>query len=120
MARTAIKPKATELVEQIKNAKGNISAVARAYKVSRTAVYQWIEATATAKQALADERETMVDVAESALYRNVVQGENSAIFYVLNNSPEAKRRGWGPKIEHSGDVSLVVKRLKGDASMDNI
>jgi hypothetical protein len=114
------RPKASELIKKIGEGKGNVSAVARAFGVTRAAVYKWSETTPTAKEALADERETMVYVAESALYRNVVQGENSAIFYVLNNSPEAKRRGWGPKIEHSGDVSLVVKRLKGDASMDNI
>ena len=74
------KPKAGELVEQIKNAKGNISAIARAYKVSRTAVYQWIKSYESAQEALKDEREIVVDVAESILFEKVSKGRNERNF----------------------------------------
>lgn len=103
------RPPVDELIDQIRNAKGNVAAVARAYKVSRTAVYHWIYASALARQALDDERETMVDVAESVLYKNVVNGDNSAVFYTLNNSPYAKRRGWGPRQEISGPDGGAVQ-----------
>jgi len=96
------RPSVEELIRQIRNAKGNIAAVARAQKVSRTAVYHWIKASALAQQALEDERETMVDVAESALYRNVTEGKESSIFFTLNNAQAAKRRGWGPRQEITG------------------
>lgn len=97
------KPKTAELVEKIAEAKGNISAVARAYSVSRRTVYGWIAESATAQQALADERETMVDTAESILYRRVaVDQDMTAVAYVLNNMREAKARGWGPRQEHTG------------------
>jgi hypothetical protein len=110
------KPTAQQLIDAIKKSKGNVSAVARAYDVSRTTVYAWMNSYSTVLQALEDERETMVDIAESALYKNVVNGDNSAIFYVLNNSPAAKRRGWGPRqeIEHSGDGLTIKVRLNDE------
>jgi len=97
------KPKVAELLEQIERTRGNVSAIARAYGVSRTAVYHWINASPTLMSALDDGRERMVDDAESVLYKQVVQDQNmQAVMYVLNNSPQAKRRGWGPRQEHTG------------------
>ena len=124
------KPKVVELIKQIERTRGNVSAIARAYDVSRTAVYLWISASPTLQQALDDSRERMVDDAESVLYKQVVQDQNmQAVMYVLNNSPQAKRRGWGPKqeIEHSGkgeDGAIPVRfidyrtGLEGDDSTD--
>jgi predicted transcriptional regulator len=105
------KPNAAELAEKIKEAKGNVSAVARAYHVTRTAVYGWIQSSAAARDALADEREQMVDVAESVLFKQVVEGNMTAVAYTLNNSPEARRRGWGMqhRVEHSGDTQTTVR-----------
>ena len=108
------KPTVPELQEQIELMKGNVSAVARAYKVDRTTMYRWIYASATLQQALDDSRERMVDDAESVLYKQVVTDQNmQAVMYVLNNSPQAKRRGWGPKteLEHSGDgFSITIDK----------
>lgn len=112
------KPKTAELVEKIAEAKGNISAIARAYGVARRTVYGWIAESVTAQQALADEREAMVDTAESILYRRVaVDQDMTAVAYVLNNMKEAKRRGWGPRQEVSGvdgDVIRVTVRRDND------
>lgn len=105
------KPKASELVAKIEEAKGNISAVARAYHVSRTAVYQWIDSYESAKQALADQREIVIDVAESKLFQKVEDGQDNAIFYVLNNAKEARARGWGIRqtdITSGGDSLKVL------------
>jgi len=105
------KPKAAELADKIHEAKGNVSAVARAYGVSRRTVYGWIQDSVLAQEALADEREAFVDVAESILYKRVVEDESdTAVFYVLNNMDAAKRRGWGPKaqIEHSGETAVRI------------
>lgn len=97
------KPSAAELVEQIEHAKGNVSAIARAYKVSRTTVYNWIGAYATAQQALKEQRETVVDMAESVLFKRAINDQElSAIYYILNNMREAKERGWGPRTEITG------------------
>ena len=105
------KPKVGELLESIHNTRGNISAMARAYGRSRTAIYQWIEANETLKQAIYDSRRSMVDEAKNLLYDEIVDHRNiNAAFYVLNNAPEAKAEGWGPKsqVEHSGETAVRI------------
>ena len=103
------KPKTNELVAKIGEARGNISAIARAYGVNRRAVYDWIESSEQAKQALTDERFAMVDTAVSKLAEKIDEGDNSAIFYMLNNSPEAKQMGWGNRIEHTGAEGGIIR-----------
>lgn len=124
------KPPVASVKAEIERFKGNVSAVARAYGVERGTVYNWINASPTLQQALDDSRERMVDDAESVLYKQVVQDQNmQAVMYVLNNSPQAKRRGWGPKqeLEHSGkgeDGAIPVRfidyrtGLEGDEPAD--
>ena len=103
------KPKTNELIKKIKEARGNVSAISRAYFVSRQTVYDWIEESAEAKQALTDERFAMVDTAVSKLAEKIDEGDNSAIFYMLNNSPEAKQMGWGNRIEHTGAEGGIIR-----------
>lgn len=107
------RPSVKELVKKIEEARGNVSAIARAYGRPRTTVYGWINAAETTKQALEDQREYMTDVAESILLKKVLQEDLQAVMYTLNNSPQAKRRGWGPKQEISGpggsDIGISLK-----------
>ena len=106
------KPRIKELIKAIDKARGNISAVARLYERPRSTVQSWIDASETAKQALEDARETRVDMAETTVYKAAVEENLSAAFYILNNDPAAKRRGWGPRFEHTGadggDVTIRV------------
>jgi hypothetical protein len=114
-----MKPPVTDLVQKIEEAKGNISAVARAYGRPRSTVYSWIEGSVTAQQAIKDQRELVVDVAENRLFGNMNEGDNQAIFYILNNMKEAKDRGWGNKLEleHSGAVQIA--RIRHEPPKDN-
>lgn len=93
-------------VEQARHAlqakAGNVSQAAAELGVSRTALYNKINKNPSLAAALNDIREELVDMAESTLRTNVQRGDNSAVFYVLNNAPEAKRRGWGPRQELTG------------------
>ena len=77
----------------------NLSAAADALKCSRTAIYNHIEKAPRLKQVLQEERERMVDVAESSLRREVIKGNITAIIWTLKASPEAKKRGWGERQE---------------------
>lgn len=88
------KPSAERLSEQITKGKGNISAVARAFGVPRSHVYGWIKSYPSCQQTLKDMRESVIDDAESILYKMVVDQNMTAVAYVLNNSPEARARGW--------------------------
>lgn len=94
---------AESLIAAIKAAHGNMSLAASNLGVSRYTAYRYLNRYPTAQEALADERETMVDIAVNVMYVQMVEERNiTAAAYVLNNSPEAKRRGWGPRQEHTG------------------
>lgn len=102
------RPTAKELAEKIREGKGNVSAVARAFHVPRSTVYGWIQSSEIAKQALADEREMVVDVAESVLFRKVLDQDMTAVAYVLNNAAEARSRGWGA-MQYQREIKDVSK-----------
>ena len=96
------KPPIKDLIAQIEQFRSNVSAVARHYDRPRSTVQSWIDASSTATQALKDARETRVDTAEMVVYKNAAEENLSAAFYILNNDPRAKARGWGPRHEVTG------------------
>jgi len=51
---------------------------------------------------LQEEREALVDMAESALRAEVLDRNMTAVIWTLKASPEAKRRGWGERQELGG------------------
>ena len=91
---------ATTLVTKIQEAKGNVSAVARAFGVSRKTIYNYIERYATAQDALDDARETMLDNAESILYKKVLEGSTPELLFFLKT--QGKRRGYVERNEVTG------------------
>jgi len=103
------KPKVGELLKSIKETRGNISAIARAYGRSRKSVYDWIETSQTLKDALEDARRGMVDEAINLLYEEIQEKNLGAAFYVMNNAPYAKQLGWGNRIEHTGAGGDIIR-----------
>lgn len=99
--------------EALAKSGGNVAAAARALGMNRSSLFQRILRTPSLKEAMEDERETMVDVAESMLRKAVHEGDMTAIMYTLNNSPAAKRRGWGPRQEVTGadgdGIKVIIK-----------
>lgn len=97
------------LVEQkLREASGNFAAVARAFGVTRTAVWDYINRR-PALQAVAKEcRETMKDNVESSLYSSALAGEGWAVCFFLKT--QAKDRGYIERVEleHGGDVRQRV------------
>ena len=116
------KPKITDLIVQIERVRGNVSALARVYERPRSTVMSWIESSSTATQALEDARETRVDFAEHTVYKQMSEDNLSAAFYVLNNDPAAKRRGWGARLEleHSGKIDSDQRVKWIDYGLDEI
>ena len=96
------KPPIKDLIAQIERQRSNVSAVARHYGRPRSTVQSWIDASPTATQALNDARETRVDTAEMIVYKGAAEGNSSDAYYILNNDPRAKARGWGPRHEVTG------------------
>ena len=100
-------PSLDSLLDQIEKMRGNISAIARAYNKPRSTVYNWINSYPEAQQAISDNREYVVDTAESKLLTKVENGEDNSIFYVLNNMKEARTRGWGNRLDVTTGGSAV-------------
>jgi hypothetical protein len=107
-------------VEQVENAlsrtSGNIAAAARELGASRSTIYRFIEGSPTLQQVLVDAREELVDIAESALRREVLNGNITAIIFTLKT--QGKARGYVERQEVSGPdggaLSIVINGILDD------
>lgn len=88
------------VIKELREVYGNVSAVARKLKVSRTTLYNFINAHEQIKAELSDTREELVDIAESALFKNILSGDPASIFFFLKT--QAKHRGYVERKEDLG------------------
>ena len=94
---------APTLLEQIKRLQGNISAIARAFGVDRSAVIKYIKKRPELETALKDCREALVDNAESALGVSVAAREPWAVCFTLKCL--GKDRGYVERQEIDNRIS---------------
>lgn len=111
------KIKKEKFIEALNGSFGNISYVARKLGVSRLTVYKYIERwRKDVDIILHDEREKMVDLAESKLLSLVNGNDFNAIRMVLERMGVS--RGWGAKgeinLHADGIVQPVIRFVKGD------
>lgn len=109
-----------QIEHAIKQTAGNVAQAAKALGVSRSTVNRRITESATLKQLLEDTREELVDVAESALRREVLNGNITAIIFTLKT--QGKRRGYVERTEvtgaDGGAVNIVVNWDEHEPSAD--
>jgi transposase-like protein len=86
---------------------GNVMAAARALGVSRSTLYRRINESASLQEVLTDAREELVDIAESALRREVLAGNITAIIFTLKT--QGKSRGYVERTEVGGTDGGPVK-----------
>ncbi len=104
---TPSKLTAESVTAAIRDMNGNISAVARRLGVCRQTVYFYIERDPSVKDVLTEARETMLDNAESSLYRAVLAGEAWAVCFFLKT--QGKARGYVERQEVTGaDGGAIV------------
>ncbi len=96
------RPSAVQIEDAIRKSAGNVTAAARGLGVGRTALHARIAKSPDLQRVLQEEREALVDMAESALRAEVLERNMTAVIWTLNASPEAKRRGWGERHELGG------------------
>lgn len=103
------------LEKAILEKRGNIAAVARAFGVSRNAVYKRLNNNERLRNALEEARETMLDNAERQLYDEAMDGNTTALIFLLKT--RGKPRGYVERQEVTGaEGSAVVVQLEwGDA-----
>jgi hypothetical protein len=98
-----------ELRAQLEKDKGNIAAAARRFGVSRGTIHNRINESPALQQALADARESMLDNAESVLYKKVLEGSTPELLFFLKT--QGRNRGYVERqeIDHRlRDVSKLT------------
>lgn len=107
-----------KIAHAIKQAAGNVTMAARGLGVTREYIHRRIKKSAALQEVLQDEREALVDMAESALRKNVLEGDMTAIIWTLKASPAAKARGWSERQEltgaNGGDIAVRLTWGEGD------
>ena len=91
-----------QVVDACKGSAGNMSLVAMKLGCDRSTIWYYAKRSSTVAEALADEREALVDLAESKLLQQINVGYWPAIKFVLGT--KGQKRGYTNKqtIEHSG------------------
>jgi hypothetical protein len=102
-----------KLVEaKLREASGNIAAVARVFGVSRQAILQFVNRRPMLQAVLHECRETMLDNAESVLYSAVLAGEAWAVCFYLKT--QGKARGYIEKLQIDQGAE-IRQRVVGQA-----
>ncbi|WP_020476476.1 hypothetical protein [Zavarzinella formosa] len=102
------------VLDKIVEFKGNVSACSRAFGVSRTTVHEFIRKHPDLQAAVRDARESLIDVAESVLYKAVLNGEAWAVCFTLKT--QGRFRGYVQRQEHTGrDGEAIIYEHNGTA-----
>ncbi len=108
------KLKRQAIVEALQKMQGNVSAAARQLGVSREYLSRTIAKNEALKEIVEDARQSMVDNAESALNRAVINGEAWAVCFTLKT--QGRKRGYVERqeLEHTGAGGGAIEIVARD------
>ena len=89
-----------DILPLVEKFSGNISAIARHFKVSRQTIHNRMSESVQLANAMRDAKETMKDNVESQLYAKALGGDNTAMIFFLKT--QAKDRGYTERHELTG------------------
>lgn len=89
-----------QMIEALREKHGNLSAAARYLGCSRNTIARYIENYPTVKAVYDEERETLIDFAENQLFKQVQDGNITAIIFTLKTI--GKSRGYVERQEVTG------------------
>lgn len=93
------------ILEAIKGSGGIMSTIARKLGVTWHTADSWIRESGELMEALKDEKEIILDMAESTLLKKIKEGdEQSAKWYL---SKIGKLRGYGDSVAIEGGIQIV-------------
>ena len=93
------------ILEAIKGSGGIMSSIARKLGVTWHTADSWIRESGELMEALKDEKETILDMAEATLLKKIKEGdEQSAKWYL---SKIGKLRGYGDSVAIEGGIQIV-------------
>ena len=108
------------ILEAIKDSGGIMSTIARRLGVTWHTADTWVKQYDETKQALQDEREAILDLAESTLFRNIKDGNSQDAKWLL--STMGKNRGYNERQEITGvdggpiDVNAIIRKAEEEFS----
>lgn len=82
-----------QLAHAIQSKSGNVTAAAASVGITRDGLQKRIAKSAELRQVLKDEREALVDMAESAIRGKIREGDTASIIFTLKT--QGRARGWG-------------------------
>jgi len=91
---------ANQIIDALKEKHGNMSASARFLGCSRITISRYIDTYPTVKAVYEEERETLIDFAENQLFKQVQEGNITAIIFTLKTI--GKSRGYVERQEVTG------------------
>ena len=91
---------ANQIIDALKEKHGNMSASARFLGCSRNTISRYIDTYPTVKAVYEEERETLIDFAENQLFKQVQDGNITAIIFTLKTI--GKSRGYVERQEVTG------------------
>jgi hypothetical protein len=110
--------KTPEVAAVIREMNGNLAAVARKFNVQRHRIYRFIEQHPSLKQVLADARESMLDNAESTLYKKALEGDTTALIFLLKT--QGYKRGYTERQHHTIDMNIrqMAEQIAAEHDLD--
>jgi hypothetical protein len=107
-----------ELLAAIKGSGGIISNISKRLKVDWHTANNLIKKNPNCLLALEDEKEKILDLAETKIIEAMMSGDTSTSKWVL--ATQGRKRGWSEniKIDHSGEVGITINIVDDDTATD--
>lgn len=97
------------VLKAIKNTGGIRTQICANLKCDRKTLFKYMNKYPEIREAIEDEEESVLDMAESSLFALIQNGDSASIFYFLNNKGRKRGYGFNPN---------KVKDIDDDASND--
>lgn len=95
------------LIDALKRTAGNVSQACEQANLSRETFYKYYRNDCKFRQEVDNIKESLIDFAETALLKNIKEGDNTAIIFYLKT--QGRHRGYieRQEVEHSGNISIT-------------
>ena len=88
----------------------NISATCKKIGISRRTYYKWCENNPEFKNLVNDELESLIDLAETKLQQNIMEGKEQSIFFFLKT--KGKSRGYVETVDNNVTLNQFEEAMK--------
>ena len=118
IAKKGEKFTAAQVIDAIRQTKGMLTVAARKLGCDPHTIYRYVREYPTVAAVVKEQRESVTDMAELALYKAIQEGEGWAVCFYLKT--QGKGRGYieRQEIEHSGAIGVVKGYLTRDVDPD--